>query len=818
MNHLYIPRNIGMAQALLLQRVLSQASDEAWEVHSAETISVEQLAQAKRVVVVEGEGVADLIAHYPRHSVETIFNNPKSALSKRVTKVVAVTSCPAGIAHTFMAAEALQRAAEQLGFEIEIETQGSIAGQNPLNEDSIRQADFVVVAADSEVPLKRFIGKRLYCAGTKIAINQGVGLLETAWREAKLYAGQGAKSALHTEIEGEAKAKIVAVTSCPSGIAHTFMAAEGLQRAAQKLGYALKIETQGAVGAQNVLTDIDIADADVVLIAADNEIAMSRFSGKRVYLSGTKVAINNAEGLLEKALTESSIHQMRSDRGREVQASSAPTAPLAEISEANNSVAQNSTAQKMVAQKIVAITSCPTGVAHTFMAAEGLELGASQLGHAIKVETQGSVGAQNVLSAEEIAAADVVIIAADTHVDLARFVGKRVYRTNTKAAIGGGAALIQSALRDASVYQVADKPQTDGNATSTVMGVYKHLMTGVSHMLPFVVAGGLLIALGFALGTYQFGEQGIYVYEDQYKNSLAAHVFWLGKAAFALFVPILAGFIAFSIAGRPALAPAMIGGYLSDQTGAGFLGAIVAGYFAGYLIQWLSRVIQLPKSLDALKPMLLLPLIGTAVIGLSMYYVVAPPVSGVLESLKALLESMQSNTESVIGAAILGGILGGMMAVDMGGPINKAAYMVSTALLGSEIYTPMAATMAGGMTPPLAIFFATWFFKNRFTAEEREAGKATGVLGLSFITEGAIPFAAKDPLRVIPALIAGSALAGAISMAMAVELHAPHGGVFVLFIPNAIKGLAWYVVALAAGTALSAFLLGVLKPALPQER
>ncbi|MDO4435191.1 MAG: PTS fructose-like transporter subunit IIB [Cardiobacteriaceae bacterium] len=820
MNRLYVPRSIGWTQGLLVQRTLEKFSGEHWHAQSASEAKAEDVKAARHVVVLAGEDIAPCLSAFPHHDIAKLLDNPQSALplpaqqqnlAERPLKLVAVTSCPSGVAHTFMAADALDKAAQAKGYAIMVETQGSVGSQNTLTTQAIEEADLVVIAADTEVPLDRFLGKRIYCAGTKVAINNPTGLLQKAIADAQPYHGQGAKSALHTEVK-QAKAKMVAVTSCPSGIAHTFMAAEGLQQAAEKLGIALKIETQGSIGAQNVLTDAEIAAADVVLIAADTRIDISRFVGKRLYHSGTKVAIHQGESLLQKALTEASIHHLGTSLNQSALSAEAPKAKQ-DSREAPSALLSE---RKEGQQRIVAITSCPTGVAHTFMAAEGLQLAAEQLGHVIKVETQGSVGAQNVLTEEEIAVADVVIIAADTHVDVSRFVGKRLYRANTKRAIGNGSQLVQSALLEAKVHQGEGSTvgANEAQSNSSAMGIYKHLMTGVSHMLPFVVAGGLLIALGFALGTYQFGDQGIHVYQDQYKGSLSANVFWLGKAAFALFVPILAGFIAFSIAGRAALAPAMIGGYLSDQMGAGFLGAIVAGYVVGYLIQWLNRIIQLPRSLDALKPMLLLPLIGTSVIGLSMYYVVAPPVADLLESLKSALQSMQSSSDGIVSAAILGAVLGGMMAVDMGGPINKAAYMVGTALLGTEIYTPMAAVMAGGMTPPLAIFFATWFFKNRFTAEEREAGKATGVLGLSFITEGAIPFAAKDPFRVIPALIAGSALAGAMSMAAGVALHAPHGGVFVLFIPNAIQGLGSYVVALAAGTALSTILLGVLKPAL----
>lgn len=458
---------------------------------------------------------------------------------------------------------------------------------------------------------------------------------------------------------------------------------------------------------------------------------------------------------------------------------------------------------------IVAITSCPTGIAHTFMAAEGLEQGALKLGHTIKVETQGSVGAQNQLTAADVAAADIVLIAADTSVDLSRFAGKRIYETGTKGAIGDGAAVVATALQQAAVRgaakgataaSLADQALDAKAAQSAARtGVYKHLMTGVSYMIPFVVAGGLLIAIGFALG-------GIYVYDDAHKGTLAANLFWIGKASFQLMVPILAGYAAFSIADRPGIAPGMIAGVLADSIGAGFLGGIVGGFIAGYVVRWLNQNIKLPRTLEGLKPVLILPLLGATITGLLMYYVVGGPVAAALVSISAWLKSMQGSS-----AIVLGMLLGCMMAFDMGGPINKAAYTFGTGLLASQIYEPMAAVMAAGMTPPLGIALATMLFRNRFSNDEREAGKAAAALGISFITEGAIPFAAKDPFRVIPAIMLGSAVAGALSMAFGAQLHVPHGGIFVLPMPNAVSGLAGYAVAILAGTVVTAAALFVLK-------
>lgn len=467
-----------------------------------------------------------------------------------------------------------------------------------------------------------------------------------------------------------------------------------------------------------------------------------------------------------------------------------------------------------MAKKIVAVTSCPTGIAHTFMAAEGVEQGAEALGHEVKVETQGSVGAQNELTPADIQEADLVIIAADTKVDLSRFAGKPVYQTSTKAAIHDGKKVVEAALAEAVVEDAATPQAAGADYVDTVQrsksersaartGPYKHLMTGVSYMIPFVVAGGLLIALGFAFG-------GIYVFEEE--GTFGAALFQIGaEAGFALMVPILAGFIAYSIADRPGLAPGMIGGILAGITGSGFLGGIIAGFIAGYFTKWLSDVIKLPRNLQGLKPVLILPLVSSAVVGLLMIYVVGVPVSAALDGLTAWLTGMQDTSRVVLGL-----ILGAMMAFDMGGPVNKAAYAFSVGLLDSEVFLPMAAVMAAGMTPPLGLALASVLFKDRFTQEEQEAGKAAAVLGVSFITEGAIPFAARDPLRVIPSIMIGSAVTGALSMLFNATLRVPHGGIFVLPIPNAVTNLGLYVLAIAIGTVVTTGALFVLKKPLAE--
>ena len=450
--------------------------------------------------------------------------------------------------------------------------------------------------------------------------------------------------------------------------------------------------------------------------------------------------------------------------------------------------------------KLVGITSCPTGIAHTFMAAEALEKCAKTLGHEIKVETQGSVGAQNTLTTEEIAAADAVVIAADTNVDLSRFAGKKVYETTTKEALHNGEAVIKAALAVEAPLKTdyAKKvAELKGERSSKRTGPYKHLMTGVSFMLPLVVAGGLAIALSFIFGIEAFKEEG----------TLAAALMQIGGgSAFALMVPVLAAYIAYSIANRPGIAPGLIGGMLASQIGAGFLGGIIAGFLAGYLVDFLNKKIKLNKNLEGLKPVLILPLISSLIVGLVMIYIIGPPVKIVLDGLTGWLSGMQQSS-----AVLLGIILGLMMAFDMGGPVNKAAYTFAVGLLSTSMTTPMAAVMAAGMTPPLGIALAVLLFKNRFSLEEREAAGATAILGISFITEGAIPYAAKDPIRVIPSIMAGSAVTGAMSLVFGIELMAPHGGIFVLAIPNAVVGLPLYILSILVGTVVTAGMLFILK-------
>ncbi|KAF1026739.1 MAG: PTS system fructose-specific EIIB'BC component [Burkholderia plantarii] len=603
--------------------------------------------------------------------------------------------------------------------------------------------------------------------------------------------------------------KLIGLVAAPGRTAAPAMAAQALARAARQLGGTLAVETRSALGVQAPLSREQIGAARAVVIAADEAAGVDEapFAGKTIHRVSIEQAIRDADALIARVAADAAAGQADGTAQACVPASAPAAAAAARV------------------LKIVAITSCPTGIAHTFMAAEGLAQGAQQLGHTIHVETQGSVGAQNRLSDAQIAEADLVVIAADTQVDKGRFVGKRLYETGTKGAIGKGAALLERALAEARIEgggaagstvagaaasasaaaalvdQVAEAKQARASKTA---GPYRHLMTGVSFMLPFVVAGGLLIALSFALG-------GIYAFDDAHKGTLAWSLFQIGaKSAFALIVPALSGYIAYSIADRPGITPGMVGGMLAASLGAGFLGGIVSGFLAGYSALLINRHLKLHRNLEGLKPVLIIPLLSTLIVGLLMLYVVGTPVAMVLHALEGWLRSMQSGS-----AVVLGAILGGMMAVDMGGPVNKAAYAFSAGLIASQVYTPMAATMAAGMTPPLGIALATWLFRAKFGTEEREAGKAAAVLGIAFITEGAIPFAARDPMRVIPACVAGSAVTGAISMAAGVELKVPHGGIFVLPIPNAVTHLGTYALAIVAGTLLTTLLIGLLKRRVP---
>ena len=455
---------------------------------------------------------------------------------------------------------------------------------------------------------------------------------------------------------------------------------------------------------------------------------------------------------------------------------------------------------------VLAVTACPTGIAHTYMAEENLKKAAARAGVSIKVETRGSSGTKNELTSAEIANASAIIVAADVNVPMGRFNGKKVIQCHVADGINKSDELIAKASKgDAPVF-TAKAGEADSSPSSSGRSIYKHLMTGVSHMLPFVVGGGILIALAFLIDGIYCKMNGI-TPDGTFGTMTAVAAFLKGKVggvAFGFMLPVLAGYIAFSIADRPGLAVGFLGGAMAANGTSGFLGALVAGFFAGYtcllLKKWFS---SLPKSLDGLKPVLIYPLLGMIIVGLGMNFIVEPIVGAINGALNSGLNKISGSS-----AILLGLLLGGMMAVDMGGPVNKAAYVFATGMLAEGHYNIMAAVMIGGMVPPIAIAAATLIFKNKFTQEERKAGPVNFIMGAAFITEGAIPYAAADPAHVLPSCIVGSAVAGALSMAFNCTLMAPHGGVFVFPV---VGNPFMYVVSLLIGSAISCLMLGILK-------
>lgn len=473
-------------------------------------------------------------------------------------------------------------------------------------------------------------------------------------------------------------------------------------------------------------------------------------------------------------------------------------------------VTEPSTEQKGQA-KILAVTSCPTGIAHTYMAAEGIEKAAKAKGCFVKVETRGSGGAKNVLTDQEIREADCIIVAADAQVPMDRFDGKKVIECQVSDGISKADALLERAINgDAPVYHASGAVQKSSQAKSSgSVGhqIYTQLMNGVSHMLPFVVGGGILIAIAFLIDGFSVDMNSLPI--DQRADfgtitPVAALFKSIGGTAFAFMLPVLAGFIAMAIGDRPALAVGFVGGMIASQGQSGFLGALAAGFAAGYLIRLLRKLCdKLPQAIEKIAPVLIYPVVGILLMGLLMTFVVEPIMGGINTALNNGLTSMSGSSKIILGL-----ILGAMMAIDMGGPFNKAAYVFGTASIAAGNYDIMAAVMIGGMTPPCAIALATLLFKNKFTKEQREAGPTNFIMGLAFITEGAIPFAASDPFHVIPACMIGSGVAGALSMLFNCTLMAPHGGIFVFpVVGNAVM----YLVALVAGTVVSAGLLGAFK-------
>ncbi|KGD76973.1 PTS system fructose-specific transporter subunits IIBC [Pantoea agglomerans] len=555
------------------------------------------------------------------------------------------------------------------------------------------------------------------------------------------------------------------------GLASAYMAQQRLAAAAAAAGLTL--------------TD-NPADAELAIVLGKNVPDDAALNGKAVWLGDIQLAVREPETFLNRAKAEAKTWQATAAVA--TPAAGAPAAP----------------AQAGAQKRVVAVTACPTGVAHTFMAAEAIQAEATRRGWWVKVETRGSVGAGNAITPEEVAAADLVIVAADIEVDLAKFAGKPMYRTSTGLALKKTAHELDKAVAEAKPYKAAAGGQNNSSEEEKKggAGAYRHLLTGVSYMLPMVVAGGLSIALSFAFGITAFKEQG----------TLAAALMQIGGgSAFALMVPVLAGFIAFSIADRPGLTPGLIGGMIATSINAGFLGGIIAGFIAGYAAKLISGKVKLPQSMEALKPILIIPLFASLITGLLMIYVVGKPVAGIMNGLTHWLANM-----GTANAVLLGAILGGMMCTDMGGPVNKVAYAFGVGLLSSQTYAPMAAIMAAGMVPPLAMGLATLVARRKFNKGQQEGGKAALVLGLCFISEGAIPFAARDPMRVLPCCIVGGATTGAISMAIGAKLMAPHGGLFVLLIPGAITPVIGYLMAIIIGTAIAGLSYAVLKR--PEEQ
>ncbi|MCO6556287.1 PTS fructose transporter subunit IIBC [Gilliamella sp. ESL0232] len=539
-------------------------------------------------------------------------------------------------------------------------------------------------------------------------------------------------------------------------------------------GRLAKAELALAANELNLNLVDNATSADVIVAVGSGTISDKAVVGKKVYaVDDLNQIFANPKQILTDAQSKASVYQQTAE------AMSSPS---------------NNTSVK----RIVAVTACPTGVAHTFMAAEAIEEEAKKRGWWCKVETRGSVGVGNELTPEEVASADVVIAACDIDVDLSKFAGKKLYRTKTGPALKKTAQEFDKAFEEATVYQPSSNTST-AKSSNEKKGIYQHLLTGVSYMLPMVVAGGLIIALSFAFGSFE-------MVDGVQKLIGESHLAEIGGLAFSLMVPLLSGYIAYSIADRPGLAPGLVGGLLAVSTGAGFLGGIIIGYFAGYLALLITKYLPLPKSLEALKPILIVPLFATLITGLVMQFIVGTPIAWLMNVVTVWLNSM-----GTANAVILGAILGGMMCTDMGGPINKVAYAFGTGLISAQVYAPMAAVMAGGMVPPLAMGIATLIARKKFAKTEQESGKASLVLGLCFISEGAIPFAARDPLRVIPCCIVGGAITGGMALAFGSTLMTPHGGLFALAIPGVVKPVVGYLLSIVVGAVIAGVAYAFIK-------
>ena len=538
--------------------------------------------------------------------------------------------------------------------------------------------------------------------------------------------------------------------------------------------------------------------------------------GEPVHLIFLIAAPNTKDNVHLDVLSKLSVLLMDEDFSRALQNAKSPEEFMKIVDEADQEApdldeklkADEATSEDQF--RILAVTACPTGIAHTYMAAEGLEKAAKAKGCFIKVETRGSGGAKNVLTAEEIKNADCIIVAADTKVPMDRFNGKKLIEVQVSDGISKADKLVEQAMSGkVPVYQTSENAEVSVKKAGGSKGhqIYMQLMNGVSHMLPFVVGGGILIALAFLIDGLCVDMTSLTAEARQSFGSItpaAATLKSIGDLAFGFMLPLLAGFIAMSIADRPGLAVGFVGGAIAANGKSGFLGALVAGFLAGYLILLLKKLFgKLPEALEKIAPVLLYPVFGILIVGLVMTFVVEPPIGALNTALNTALTNMSGSSK-----VLLGIIVAGMMAVDMGGPFNKAAYVFGTASIAAGNYGIMAAVMIGGMVPPCAIALASLLFKDKFTKTERESAPTNFIMGLAFITEGAIPFAASDPLHVIPACVIGSGLAGALSMAFNCTLMAPHGGVFVFPV---VGNPLMYLVALAVGTVVGALMLGVLK-------
>lgn len=561
-----------------------------------------------------------------------------------------------------------------------------------------------------------------------------------------------------------------------------------------------------------------VAKPGLAAMVIKDGVDFDSLDGEPVNLIFLIAAPNTKDNIHLDVLSKLSILLMDEQFSENLKKASTPEEFLQIIDEADEEkpdvdeqlAAQTESEPQEKACRILAVTSCPTGIAHTYMAAEGIEKAAKKAGCFVKVETRGSGGAKNVLTEEEIAEADCIIVAADAEVPMDRFHGKRLIECPVSDGIGKADQLVERAMHgDVPIYK-SGNPNAGKSQKSSGGGahkVYTQLMNGVSHMLPFVVGGGILIALAFLIDGLSVDINSL---SDEMRANfgtitpVAVALKGIGDTAFGFMLPVLAGFIAMSIGDRPALAVGFVGGMLASQGKSGFLGALLAGFVAGYLILLLRKVFaKLPQSIEKIAPVLLYPLFGILIMGLLMNYVIEPPVGALNTALNTGLTNMSGSSKILLGI-----IVAGMMSIDMGGPFNKAAYVFGTASIAAGNYDIMAAVMIGGMVPPCAIALATLLFKKKFTKEERESGPVNFIMGLAFITEGAIPFAASDPIHVLPSCIIGAAVSGALSMAFGCTLMAPHGGIFVFPV---VDHALMYLVSLVIGTIVGAVLLGILK-------